>query len=165
MNPKVEAYIAAQELEEQKKIRAYREKILQITGLATKEYAPEQGDSADYPLFDDEKFQSFRWVYEEVTDEEFEKLETYAKKQAEETPEKDKLFTNIGAKLCTVGKIVGWLGIVVSVLGGIVFLAQSSDLLPVGLLVAVVGSLTSWFTGMCIYGFGHLIKKVDRIAG
>ena len=54
-------------------------------------------------------------------------------------------------------------GIVLSILAGIVMMAASEDLILIGLLVAVVGSLGSWIGSWFVYGFGELIETTKRI--
>ncbi len=85
------------------------------------------------------------------------------------------LYNNIGNKICSLAKIVAWIGIIVSCLIGIITMvagigigmySRSSGIGSVlaGILIAGIGSLSSWIGSMVLYGFGHLIIKTDEIA-
>ena len=71
------------------------------------------------------------------------------------------MFDNIGSKIKTVAATIAWLGIIGSVIIGIVMIAES---LLVGLLVIIVGSLSSWVSSFTLYGFGQLIENTDIIS-
>lgn len=94
------------------------------------------------------------------------------------------IYANIGGKICTLAKVIAWLGICLSVLVGIITIAgtgcttaqygayigssASGQLvgysLVFGILFAGIGSLLSWTGGMVLYGFGELILRVNEIA-
>lgn len=93
------------------------------------------------------------------------------------------MFNNIGRKIKTLAKILCWLGIIASVLFGIIMVvigvtvSRPSPLQgyvdPIGfylggtpgivggIVIMVVGSLTSWSGSFCMYGFGQLIENSD----
>ncbi len=81
------------------------------------------------------------------------------------------MFENIGGKIKALAKIICWLGITASVLGGIYmfWLAGnaygriSTVLIVYGVLLIVGGSLISWIGSFFTYGFGQLIENSDRI--
>ncbi len=74
------------------------------------------------------------------------------------------MFRNIGGKIKTLAQIITWLGIIASVLGGFIVAAIDDDLIAVGLLIVVVGSLASWISSFLLYGYGQLIQNTDIIA-
>ena len=74
------------------------------------------------------------------------------------------MFDNIGGKIKKLAQVVCWVGIISSLVIGIVLMAMTdpgfTDYLTfVGLLVAVLGSLGSWVSSFFIYGFGELIER------
>lgn len=71
------------------------------------------------------------------------------------------MFDNIGGKIKAWASVIAWIGIIASILSGIV-LCSSYDIL-VGLLVAVVGSLSAWLGSFMQYGFGQLIENSDYL--
>ena len=68
------------------------------------------------------------------------------------------MFDNIGGKIKTMAKVLLWIGIVSSLVGGIVLIAIDDDLIPAGIGAFVGGSLLSWLGSFLIYGFGQLIE-------
>ena len=88
------------------------------------------------------------------------------------------MFNNIGAKIKTLAKILCWIGIIGSVISGIVIIAagskggyystpygsiSSGSAVVAGILTMVLGSLLSWIGSFFAYGFGQLIENTDRI--
>lgn len=71
------------------------------------------------------------------------------------------MFVNIGNKIKTLARIICWIGIVVSVISGIVMLATSANLIPAGILTLVLGSLLSWVGSFILYGFGEMVENSD----
>lgn len=73
------------------------------------------------------------------------------------------MFENVGAKLKAYAKVICWIGIILSVISGIVLMADGyngSGVFP-GLLIIIVGSLASWIGSLGIYGFGELVENSD----
>ena len=80
------------------------------------------------------------------------------------------MFDNIGSKIKTVATTIAWLGIIGSIIIGIIIIAEANDsYYPSatetlsGLLVIIVGSLSSWVSSFTLYGFGQLIENTDTI--
>lgn len=70
------------------------------------------------------------------------------------------MFENIGSKIKTVAVTLTWLGIVMSVLTGLViFLDGSME----GLFIMIFGSLFSWLGSFLLYGFGQLVENSDKL--
>lgn len=162
MNVKVEAYLAEKEREQAAKRLAYRQKILLKAGLAEKVFSQQEQASPEYPYYDADGMWYYKIVCEDVTDEEFERIEAYA---AEETaaPEEGKMFAGIGGKIRSVAMMLCWIGIAFSVLVGLILMAQDSEMILTGVLTAGVGALLSWVFSLFFYGFGELIVKVTDI--
>lgn len=75
------------------------------------------------------------------------------------------MFNNIGGKIKGLASFICWLGIIGSVLGGIVLMMMGDELgIILGIVVALVGSLISWIGSFLLYGFGQLIYNSDVIA-
>ena len=93
------------------------------------------------------------------------------------------MFNNIGRKIKTLAKVLCWLGIIASVISGIVMVLTGvafnrasvvrgysatvdSELggaaaVVGGIVMMVVGSLVSWIGSFCMYGFGQLVENSD----
>lgn len=65
------------------------------------------------------------------------------------------MFDNICGKIKTMAQVICVLGIIGSVIGGIVLI--SVDMVIVGIIVLIGGSLLSWLGSFGLYGFGQLI--------
>lgn len=75
------------------------------------------------------------------------------------------MFDNIGTKIKSLAKIVCWVGIIITVIAGIVMLASGDDISsPIGLVLIVAGPIGSWISSFFVYGFGELIEKASEIA-
>ena len=81
------------------------------------------------------------------------------------------MFDNIGGKIKTVATTIAWLGIIGSIIIGIIIIAEANDsYYPSatetlsGWLVIIVGSLSSWVSSFTLYGFGQLIENTDIIS-
>lgn len=74
------------------------------------------------------------------------------------------MFNNIGGKIKSLASVLAWFGIGFSVIIGIVLIAADEELFLVGLIVAVLGSISSWIGSFLIYGFGELVENSAIIA-
>lgn len=57
-----------------------------------------------------------------------------------------------------------WLGIIASVIVGIVVIAADENMILQGLLIMLLGGLLSWVGSFMAYGFGQLVENSDFIA-
>ena len=73
------------------------------------------------------------------------------------------MFENIGKKIMTLAEVVTWLGIVGSIIYGFVVMAQDEDLVIVGILTMILGSVGSWIGSFLLYGFGQLIENSEEL--
>ncbi|MBO4692915.1 MAG: magnesium transporter [Clostridia bacterium] len=75
------------------------------------------------------------------------------------------MFSNIGKKIKKLATVLCWLGIIISIVCGIVAWVAADDEIGalIFLVVAVAGSLLSWISSFVLYGFGELIDKVTDI--
>ena len=70
------------------------------------------------------------------------------------------MFNNIGLKIKTCAVVITIVGIVISIIWGIQ--VSKTDLVS-GLLIVIVGCLSSWIGSFLLYGFGELIEKLTNI--
>lgn len=70
------------------------------------------------------------------------------------------MFDNIGSKIKTVAQVGCIIGIIVSVISGIVCIATAGG---VGILVLIGCPLLCWIGSFVSYGFGELIERVTNI--
>jgi len=69
------------------------------------------------------------------------------------------MFSDIGGKIKILAIIMTVLGIFVSVVGGIDTMDYDDE---AGLLIIIVGSLSSWIMSFFVYGFGEMISHLKR---
>lgn len=85
------------------------------------------------------------------------------------------MFQNIGKKIKTLAKVICWVGIICSIVGGVVMAISGVGILRYdaasgvgaivgGLLTAVLGALFSWIGSFMMLGFGEIVEKVNEIA-
>ena len=74
------------------------------------------------------------------------------------------MFDNIGGKIKTLASVIVWLGIIGSVIIGIILMATAEELFFVGIIIAIVGSISSWIGSFLLYGFGELVENSAIIA-
>ena len=76
------------------------------------------------------------------------------------------MFHNIGGKIKALAKICTWIGIVSSILFGsfVIFESGFDETFFMGLLIIILGPLSSWIGSFLLYGFGQLIENSDKIA-
>lgn len=162
MNERVEKYLSFKKEEARKAQAAYRDKVLVAAGLYEREYVPKQegDDNWDESLtWDPQAQQYYKKVGIQVTDEEFAQIEAYTteKQDSGETG----MFANVGQKIMDLASLVCWMGIILSILTGIIMMA--AELVLPGLLIGVVGSLGSWIGSWFTYGFGQLLETTKQI--
>ena len=89
------------------------------------------------------------------------------------------MFNNIGGKIKTLAKVLCIIGVVLSIIWGLITMSTSAIALSrgndsefvivisaffIGIFVAAIGGLSSWIGSFCLYGFGELIDKATEIA-
>ena len=72
------------------------------------------------------------------------------------------MWDNIGRKLQSLAKVVCWLGIIGSVIMGIIIMAQNQSTIVTGLLYLVLGCLASWIGSWAMYGLGLVVEYVEN---
>lgn len=70
------------------------------------------------------------------------------------------MFKNIGGKIKTLAEILAMLGMIGSIILGIIELMAGENVL-IGFLIFIIGSIASWLSSCFIYGFGQLIENTD----
>lgn len=77
------------------------------------------------------------------------------------------MFENVGSKIKVLAKFFCWVGIIFSLILGIVAMCTSdgyAGLVFLGLFLIIIGSLGAWLGSLFTYGFGELIEKTTKIA-
>lgn len=74
------------------------------------------------------------------------------------------MFNNIGGKIKALASLFTWIGIIISLVIGLLFIFADSHGVVIGILIIVIGSLMSWISSWLLYGFGDLIENSSIIA-
>lgn len=74
------------------------------------------------------------------------------------------MFENIGSKIKGLASFMCWIGIGVSIIGGII-MWNTDDLIGWGFVTMIVGSFFSWISSVLLRGFGELVENSAIIAG
>lgn len=72
------------------------------------------------------------------------------------------MFKNIGKKIKILAKIITWIGIAISCLLGIIMMFAIEYGFVAGILIIIIGSISSWISSFLLYGFGQLIENSDK---
>jgi len=70
------------------------------------------------------------------------------------------MWENIGSKLQKLAKVICWIGIILSVIGGIVMITQKQAVL--GIVYIILGPLFSWIGSWTMYGLGLVVESVEN---
>lgn len=73
------------------------------------------------------------------------------------------MFDNIGGKIKSLAQVVCWIGIICSVIYGIIITSSDEEMAVLGFIIIVIGSLISWVSSFTLYGFGQLIENTDQL--
>lgn len=73
------------------------------------------------------------------------------------------MFNNIGAKIKGIAQFITVVGIIICIIAGFVIMTIDEDLIIVGLLVMVLGSLIFWLSSFILYAFGQLVDNTDKL--
>lgn len=72
------------------------------------------------------------------------------------------MFNNIGSKIKSLATVICWIGIIGSVIGGVALMCNDDEeLIVIGIITALFGSLFSWIGCFFLYGFGQLVENSD----
>ena len=71
------------------------------------------------------------------------------------------MFDNIGKKIKALAQAVCCIGIIFSVISGIVIMVNEEDLILLGIVIILLGSLLSWVSSFTLYGFGEAINQLE----
>ena len=73
------------------------------------------------------------------------------------------MFNNIGGKIKTLATFLTIIGIIGSGVWGLSLMLLHEDLILSGLLIILVGSLSSWIASFLLYGFGEIIDELKEL--
>lgn len=71
------------------------------------------------------------------------------------------MFNDIGGKLMKCAFVLTIIGIISSIIWGIILMLQS---FWIGLLVIVLGVVFSWLSSWALYAFGEAVDHIDTLA-
>lgn len=92
-----------------------------------------------------------------TTDIEEERMETSTETKSK-SENSSGMYTNIGGKIKGLAHSIAWIGIILSLIFGIVLMVE---VFLTGLLIMGLGVLVSWVSTLLLYGFGQLIENTD----
>lgn len=73
------------------------------------------------------------------------------------------MYENIGKKIKGLVKAMFAIEAIVAVIAGLIVMSIDEDMVLIGLLVMIGGTLVAWVSSWLLYGFGELIDKVCDI--
>ena len=84
------------------------------------------------------------------------------------------MFNNIGGKIKGLAKFICWVGIIASIIFGIIIIASATKsfggyrytdtrTIILGVITIVAGSIISWIGSFVLYGFGELVENSSTI--
>lgn len=76
----------------------------------------------------------------------------------------ENLFSNAGGKIKVLAKVFFVLGIIASVIYGIVVMTLGGIHVLYGFLIAIIGSISSWISSILMFGFGTIVENTDKIS-
>lgn len=88
------------------------------------------------------------------------------------------MFTNIGGKIMGLARFIAWLGIILSIIYGVLTIVATSQISSFsggsfnmggygvlgGILTMIIGSVISWLCSLVLYGFGQLVQDMNTTA-
>ena len=82
------------------------------------------------------------------------------------------MYNNIGGKIKFLAKVIAWIGIIASIITGIIWIiigiANASSgggiSMLIGIGIMIGGFLWSWISSWGLYGYGELIEKTAETA-
>lgn len=82
----------------------------------------------------------------------------------------ESMYAHIGVKIMTLAKATAWIGIIGSLIGGLLVMGIGSQMsygknpmIFPGVLIMLLGSLGAWIGSFTLYGFGQLIEHAATI--
>ena len=165
MNERVKEFLDAKKCEEKKKYEQRKNKTLLELGLFEKVYSEKEEYSNDFPFseYDSENSKN-RWYRKEVisiSDEEFEEIKKYSKK--EETTENNPIataLTFIAWILFIVGFIAGIALGTIEVEKGYYYTYTDTEF---SFAIAFTYWCAAFISGTMFLGFAEIIKLLDAI--
>ena len=71
------------------------------------------------------------------------------------------MYKGIGGKIKTLAGVITCIGILLSIVSGVVLMTKGYAL--VGVLVMLAGFLFSWISTFILYGFGQMVENSDKL--
>ncbi len=132
----------------------FNETVLECIKRRIDKYDPRSGDEIEQNM-DDASFSS--------NDGLFKNQYTSSLNLDNNTDKPIVISDSIGSKIKALAQVLTWVGILCSVILGIILMATDESLIFSGLIIAILGSLSSWVSSFVLYGFGQLIENTDKL--
>ena len=71
------------------------------------------------------------------------------------------MFDNVGGKIKAFAEVIIWIGIICSIIGGIILITDGN--IGIGITVLFGGPIASLLFSFVLYGFGQLVENSDRL--
>lgn len=175
MNEKLKEFLDAKKEAEKKKYEAEKQKTLLELGLFDKVYAPDNKYSKEYYLYewDDARATTkyFKNVPIEITDEEYQEVKKYLKK---DTPEnnpfvmEDNPIATESNPIATALTVIAWIVFIGGFIAGIVLGTVEVDgyyfdYTEFSFAIALIYWSVSLISGTMLLGFAEIIKLLNAI--
>ena len=144
---------------------AEREARLIRLGMCRKEYSESQTYSADYPYQEYKTGKFYRMVPFTVTDEEYAIICRYDNSAMELKPKRlsDRLFGGGARHYRRTAALRFLLGLLISLLAGVILYMLESQYLFISLGVAILGILNAYLAAVQTYTAGKTLEKTQHL--
>lgn len=71
------------------------------------------------------------------------------------------MYDNVGNKLKTISVLFMVLGVLLSIVTGIILIVISNSFMLYGVIIIIIGPILSWIGSLVLYGFGQLVENSD----
>lgn len=152
MNEKVKEFLDEKKAEARAKYEERRDETLKELGLYEKEYAPDNKESEEYPIYEWSDSGEGRWYRSklvEVTDEEYLEILKVTKKE-------DKIAT--ADPVATALAVIAWITYIGGIIAGIIVGVEAEEF-----VTTLVFWASAFITGTMFLGFSRIINLLVAI--
>ena len=159
MNEKLRMFLEAKKEDEIKRYEFEKQKMLIELGLCYKVYSPDDKYSQEYSQIEwdstNQVSKYFKMVPIEITDEEYQEVKKYAKKESEEKGRKNAVATALTG--------IAWFIFIAGFIAGIALGKEEYYGSDFSFAIALTYWGVSLITGTMFLGFAEIIKLLDAI--
>lgn len=73
------------------------------------------------------------------------------------------MYQNVGQKIKNLTKVVVIIMMILSIIAGIVIMAEDEDMIILGLITAAIGCFVAWLSGLTMYAYGDIADNLQSI--